>query len=425
MRKLTAEERCELLLEMSRRSRGTLDLEETLGRLLDSIGAVVACDAAGIFALSDDLYPVRVRPEGKIAGVARRGFLVRPVGEDRMLSEGAGIVGAAIGGGERVVVPDVRLDPRYVVGREETLSEVAVPIRVDGRTIAALNVESDRVAAFDARDVELLEFFAEAAALAIEKAMLHRHLIDREHLEAQLRLARDVQVGLLPRTSPRCEGYDVTAICLPSLELGGDCYDFFPLDGGRLGLVIGDVAGKGVPAALTMATFRALLRARRETSPSLSATMTAVSRLLRESSGPRSFVTAVFAALEPETGRLAYVSCGHPLGLVTRGDGRIEELENCGPVLGVFDEAEYQERSTTLAPGDQLTLYTDGLVEERDAAGDQFGIDRVHAALRTGNGRSLEALAEGLVKDVRAFGAAQHLADDLTLVLVRRRSDPC
>lgn len=421
MRRLTAEERCDLLLEISRRSRGTLDLEETLGRLLDSIGAAVGTDAAGIFALSDDLYPVRARPEGKIAGVARRGFLVRPVGEDAMLSAGAGIVGAAIAGGETVVVPDVRLDPRYVVGREETLSEVAVPIRVDGRTIAALNVEGDRVAAFDERDVELLEFFAEAAALAIEKAMLHRHLVDREHLEAQLRIARDVQVGLLPKISPRCEGYDVAGRCLPSLELAGDYYDFLPLEGGRLGLVIGDVAGKGVAAALTMATFRALLRARRETGSSLAGTMAAVSRLLRESSAPRSFVTAVFAALEPATGRISYVSCGHPLGLVTRASGGIEELENCGPVLGVFDEAEYEERSTTLSPGDQLTLYTDGLVEETNAAGEQFGIERVRAALLTRSGGTLESLAEGLVREVRCFGASPLLADDLTLVMVRRR----
>lgn len=420
MRKLTAEERCGLLLEMSRRSRGTLDLEETLGRLLDSAGAVVGYDAAGVFALSDDLYPVRARPEGKIAGVVRRGFLVRPVSEDAMLRSGAGIVGAAIASGETVAVPDVRLDPRYVVGREQTLSEVAVPIRVDGRTIAALNVEFDRVAAFDERDVELLEFLAEAAAMAIEKAMLHRHLLDREQLEAQLRIARDVQVGLLPRAAPRVEGYDVAAVCLPSLELGGDCYDFFPLAGGRLGFVIGDVAGKGVPAALTMATFRALLRARRETGPGLSGTMAAVSRLLRESSGPRSFVTAVFAALEPGTGRLDYVGGGHPAGVVTRADGATEELSNCGPVLGVFDEAAYVERSTTLFPGDQLVLYTDGLVEERNAAGEQFGIERVRAVLGATRSRPAAAVAEELVREVRGFCASPQLADDLTLVLLRR-----
>lgn len=420
MRKLTAEERCGLLLEMSRRSRGTLDLEETLDRLLDTVGAVVGYDAAGIFALSDDLYPVRSRPEGKIAGVVRRGFVVRPVSEDAMLRTGAGITGAAIAGGETVAVPDVRLDPRYLVGREETLSEVAVPIRVDGRTIAALNVEFDRVGAFDERDVELLEFFAEAAALAIEKAMLHRHLLDREHLEAQLKLAREVQVGLLPRSAPRCDGYEIAAVCLPSLELGGDCYDFFPMEGNRLGLVIGDVAGKGVPAALTMATFRALLRARRGTGSGLAGTIEVVGRLLRESSGPRSFVTAVFAALEPSTGRLDYVGGGHPPGVLTRADGRTEELSNCGPALGVFEDAEYVERSATLGPGDQLTLYTDGLVEERNAAGEQFGIERVRAALREGRDRPVSEVADGLVRDVRTFCASRQLADDLTLVLVRR-----
>jgi sigma-B regulation protein RsbU (phosphoserine phosphatase) len=419
-RKLTSESKAALLLEISRRSRGTLDLEETLNLLLDSIATVIDYDAAGFFALNDPAYSLSPRPEGRIAGVAQRGFLERPVGEDEMLTTGKGIVGDAMRNGDLVILPDVRLDSRYIVGRKETLSEVAVPISVGGRTIAALNLESDRLGAFDGSQREILLFFAEAAALAIEKAMLHRQLIDREQMETQLRLARDVQLGLLPDKPPTCEGYDLTGVCIPSLELGGDYYDFFPFDDGRLGLVIGDVAGKGVPAALTMATFRALLRARRDMGPALSDVAFAVNRLLRESSAPRSFVTGIYATLEPESGRLTYVSCGHPLAIVARSDGSIEELDNSGPVLGAFDDARYEERLTTLRPGDVLLLYTDGLVEAVDESGGLFGVERTADALRETRNLAVTEISRSLIGRARAFTDSDHLADDVTLVLLKR-----
>ena len=280
-RSLSAEERCALLLEIARRSRGTLDLGQIFDRLLDAVSTVVEFDAAGIFALNEVLAAPGEPVVGKIAAVARRGYEERPVADDRMLSAGEGLIGRAIRTGRSVLARDVRSEPLYVVGRPETLSEVVVPILFEGRGIAALDVESDRLSAYDAADLERLEFFAEAAGMAIEKAMLHRRLVELEQVDAQVRLAREVQLGLLPRAAPEVPGWEIAGLCRPSLELGGDLYDHFPLaplpprralepDGpenrlgaGRHGLVIGDVAGKGVPAALIMATFRALMRARR------------------------------------------------------------------------------------------------------------------------------------------------------------------
>lgn len=419
-RKLDAEAKCALLLEISRRSAGTLDLARTLDLLLDAVATVVDYDAAGIFVLNADLYPERTRPRGMIAGVARRGFPDRPVDEDAMLSSGRGLVGHAIRTGQSVLVPDVRRDPRYVVGRAETLSEVAVPIAVSGRTVAALDVESDRPAAFAERELELLEFFAEAAALAIEKALLHRHLLAAGRLDTQLRIAREVQDGLLPGVAPAPPGYDLAGRCLPSLELGGDYFDFLPCADGRLGLVIADVAGKGVPAALIMATFRALLRSRHELGASLPETVAAVGRLLRESAAPRAFVTCCYAVLDPASGRLAYSSCGHPLGLVARAGGRLEELENCGPALGVFADALHVEREVVLAPGDRLLLFTDGLVEAADAAGEQLGGERLRALWAEGGALDAAALVDRLVTGVRGFAASPQLADDLTLLVLRR-----
>ena len=439
-RQLSAEERCALLLEIGRRSRGTLDLGQMFDRLLDVVSGVVAFDAAGIFALNEVLAHPGRPVAGKIAVVARRGYLERPVADDRMLSGAKGLVGHAIRTGASLLVPDVRSDPRYIVGRRETLSEMVVPIRFDGRAIAALDVESDRLGAFDAADLGRLEFFAEAAAMAIEKAMLHRRLVELEQVDAQVRLAREVQLGLLPRSAPAIPGWDIAGLCRPSLELGGDLYDHFPLAAGgtteraRLGhhgLVIGDVAGKGVPAALIMATFRALLRARRDpagdargenpTGPA--ATVAAVSRLLRESTATRAFVTCCYAVLEAGSGEIVYASCGHPPALVARRGGAIEELENCGPALGAFEQESFVERRVALAPGDSLLLYTDGLTEACDPAGEPFGFDGVRAAFaELADRREISALqlADELVRRVVGFVASENLADDLTLVIVRR-----
>ncbi len=451
-RQLGAEERCALVLDIARRSRGTLDLGQLFDRLLDAVGSVVDCDAAGIFALNEVLTPPGAPVFGRIAAVARRGYEERPAADDRMLSAGEGLVGRAIRTGRSALVRDVRSDPHYVAGRLETLSEVVVPILFEGRGIAALDVESDRLAAFDESDLERLEFFAEVAGMAIEKAMLHRRLVELEQVGAQVRLAREVQLGLLPRCAPDLPGWEIAGLCRPSLELGGDLYDHFALDAfhpfdasgstrtGRHGVVIGDVAGKGVPAALIMATFRALLRARRETEGGAAggpaATVAAVSRLLRESTATRAFVTCCFAALDPASGEIVYASCGHPPGLVARAGGGagaeagalderapLSELENCGPALGAFEHERFVERRVTLDPGDCLLLFTDGLTEALSPAGEAFGSERVRAALVELAGRreiSAVRLADELVHRVVEFVASEHLNDDLTLVVLRR-----
>jgi len=416
----TAEEQRDLLLEIARRSRDTLDLGQTLDRLLDAVGAVLDYDAAGVFALAEVMDPAGDKPGAKILGVARRGYLERPVADDRMLSGGEGLVGHAIRTGVSILVPDVRLDRRYIVGRRETLSEVVVPISVEGRTIAALDVESDGLAAFGESDLARLEFFAEAAAMAIEKALLHRRLLASEQLESQLRLAREVQLGLLPRSAPALAGWEVAALCRPSLELGGDLYDDFELARGRHGLVIGDVAGKGVPAALIMATFRAQLRARRDVDEGPAATVAAVSRLLRETASTRGFVTCCYAALEPRTGDLLYASCGHPEGIVLRRGGGLEELENCGPALGIFEDERFVERRLAIRPGDSLVLYTDGLTEAASPTGEPFGVDRLRAELARNASGGAGAIAGELVRCVTEFVSSPHLADDLTLFVLKR-----
>lgn len=418
--RLDAAARVRLLLEIAHRTRGTLELGEVLNRLLDALGLIVAFDAAGIFVLRQDLRITSGRRGALIAGIAERGFDRDPHASDPMLDFGRGIVGHVIRTGEPVIASDVRRDPRYVIGRHTTASEATVPISLDGSTIGALNVESDTLRRYGDRDLEPLSFFAEAAAIAIERAMLHQRLLAMREVESQLRVAQEVQARLLPSSAPVIGGYDFAGTSLPSAEIGGDYFDFLPRAADELGLAIADVSGKGIPAALVMAMFRVLLRTEAARGDGVAATAAAVNRLLKETSVARAFVTGVYGVLEPATGRLTYVNCGHPPPLLLRRAGDVELLAPCGPLLGVFPQATYGERTITLSAGDTLVCYTDGVVEALNAEDEQFGLDRLAAAAQRHLRCTAAEIVAAVVEATSTFSGRPDRADDLTLLVVRR-----
>lgn len=222
-----------LLLEISQQISRTIDLQDVLNHLLQSVRSVVQCDAAGIFVLNRNVPCGMGSGLNMIAGMAAFGFQGLAEGRDPMLRSGKGIVGHVIRTGEIVIAPDVRLDPHYIEGRSETLSEIAVPIVSNAEVIGALNLESNRLQAFSAGDAELLEAFAVAAAISIEKAVLHRQVVEKQRIEQQLKLAREVQTSLLPTNAPIVPGYDIAGLNLPAWDVGGDYFDYFPLADGR------------------------------------------------------------------------------------------------------------------------------------------------------------------------------------------------
>jgi phosphoserine phosphatase RsbU/P len=412
-----------LLLELSHKISRTLDLQEVLDHLLESLRTVIPYDAAGIFVLSRSV-PLTSAPQSHlIAGVARVGFEA-PRLDDPMLRLGQGIVGHVIRTGESVLARDVRQDPRYVDGRPATRSELAVPIVSNAQVIGALNLESDRTGAFTAEDGELLEFFASAAALSIEKSLLHRQVLEKQRIEQQLAVAREVQRGLLPSAPPRLPGYDIAAVQLATWTIGGDYFDYIPLANGRFGLVIADVSGKGIPAALIMATFRAALRSELRRQAELGPLMQALNRLLLESQGDSRFVTAVYGSLDPASGRFGYVNCGHNPPLLLRADGGVETLECGGVALGMLPEVSFATATTTLRPGDMLALYTDGVVEPANAHENEFGTARLQEVLRSSASLSAAESVQAVVDATRSFSGQDRYDDDFTLVVVRRALGP-
>jgi sigma-B regulation protein RsbU (phosphoserine phosphatase) len=419
---LPSELRYRLLLELSQRISRTLDLQVVLDDLLQVLRSAVAYDAAGVFVLNQAVPIVRRTDPNLIAGMAQVGFDDPPV-DDPMLRSGKGIIGHVIHTGETVNVPDVARDPRYVAGRAATRSELAVPIVSEAGTIGCLNVESDRPSFFTAADAELVQFFASAAALSIGKALLHRQVLDKQRLEDQLKVAHEVQSGLLPGAPPDLPGYDIAAVNLPSHAIGGDYYDYVPLGGDRLGLAVADVSGKGIPAALIMATFRAALRTQMRRRSRLTAVASQLNGAVLEFRDASRYVTAVCAVLDAD-GRICYVNCGHNPPLLLRAGGGREMLRRGGAALGLFAGERFREGTVRLEPGDSLVLYTDGVVEPTDAQDAEFGTDRLEAAVRGAGDRPATEALRAVIEATQAFSGRDRYDDDFTLVVVKRHAGP-
>lgn len=420
--KLSIETKYQLILDISQKVRDTLDLDEILNHLLDSVKTVLDYDAAGIFVLNQNLVHGRHEvPREMIAGIARRGFDPGPPSEDAMLMHGQGIIGYVIHNCQTVIVPDVRLDPRYVAGRQATQSEITVPVIRNERAIGALNIESDQLSAYSNEDIDVLQFFADAAAISLEKAMLHKQLLEQELIGKELETARQVQTRLFPQSPPSLPGYDIAGICIPAEEIGGDYYDYIPLSRKRLGLAIADVSGHGIPSALVMTAFRALLRTKARGKSGPANIANTINRLLPEFTGDNHFVTAVYATLDISSGTLTYISCGHPPPLILNSDGEVHKLDRRNPALGVFQNLHYVSEQKQMAKGDILVLYTDGIIELMNQQGEFFGTKRLSEVIRENQSLALVSLVDKVIEATQLFTAYSGFRDDIALVLLKRK----
>ncbi|MBK7630844.1 MAG: SpoIIE family protein phosphatase [Ignavibacteriales bacterium] len=417
---LTAEIKYKLLRNISNKIRGTLDLDKILNLLLDMLANVIDYDAAGIFILSEDInHPGYHQTRQKIASMVQRGFGNLPLESDGMLMEGKGIVGQTIKMGKSIILNDVTKDERYIPGRKETRSEITSPILRDGKTIGALNVESDKLAAFDPADIEVLNFFAEASAISIEKALLHYQIIEKKKIEEQLQLAKDVQLSLLPNSEPEIEGYHFASVCIPAYEIGGDYFDYIVLDENRLAIVIADVSGDGVPAALIMAAFRALLRYNAKLFSEPREIMKLMNEQVSEFMRKRDFISVFYGILNHRTHTFTYCNCGHNPALLWDND-TTTLLEGGGPSLNLLKDAEFKSSEITLNKNDQILLYTDGVVEVFSKDKNQFGLDRLIEIFEINTTQSPQKMVDEIISATKYFSTSDIYNDDFTLLLLKR-----
>ena len=419
--RLTAAAKYRLLRDISYKIRDTLDLKVILNHLLDTVHQILPYDAAGIFVLNREIFRTPYhRDRTMIAGIAERGFDQRPADLDPMLMEGKGIIGAVIQSGESVVIPDVRLDTRYVAGRAATRSEIAVPIIRDGRPFGALNLESDRLKAFGKNDLEVLQFVADAASISIEKSILHTEILEKKRIDDQLQIAAELQTRLLPARPPQVKGYSIAGRCTPAYEVGGDYFDYVRLDNGRLGVVVADVSGNGIAAALLMSSFRALLIPAARSGISPATLMARMNVLLPEFARKRDFITAFYGILDPGEGTFTYSNCGQNFPFLVRSDGQIERLTQSGPSLIILPDAAYETGTVALREGDLLVLYTDGVVEVFNRYRQEFGIEQLEEVARRSSGGPADLVLREIVAATHSFSGPEVSQDDATLVVIKR-----
>jgi phosphoserine phosphatase RsbU/P len=322
---------------------------------------------------------------------------------------------------------DVQADERFAAALSMRISGirslVAAPLLDPEGTLGLIVLESRAgVRQFSEEDLELLVSLASVAALHIRNLALALEAAERRRLEAELALARRIQMALLPNRLPDVPGWELYGGNIPSRGVSGDYYEVVERDGGReCVLMVADVAGKGMAASLLTVSLQAL-----STGPVMDGLppdeiCARLSWLLYLRTPPEKYATAFLGVLEPATGRLSYTNAGHNPPLLVRADGAVEELAATGVPLGLLPQAPYQAGVAELGPGDLLVLYTDGLVEACGPDGEEYGQERLKEACRRHRGEAeLAALAEALEGDLETFAGGVPFADDRTIVLARR-----
>ncbi|WP_428937349.1 SpoIIE family protein phosphatase [Fontivita pretiosa] len=318
-------------------------------------------------------------------------------------------------------VRNMATDPRVLypadAQREGIASFLAVGMRYQGKPIGVLRLYTETEQTFSQLRINLLKAVAAQAAAAIENARLLDETLQAEALEKQVRMAAEVQQRMIPQQPPQVPGIDLAAVYVPCFELGGDFYDFIPLPYDNVGLVIADVAGKGVPASLIMASVRAALRAQVDNVYYLYEVIRRLNIMLHRDSKPTEFVTLFYGVLDANNRRLTYCNAGHPPGLLLR-DGQVTELRSDNMVLGVDPDEAYTQSIVDLRSGDLLLLYTDGLADAMNFENQTFGRQRIIEAFKKG-GDTAETVAQNILWEMRRFVGLTRRTDDVTMIVAK------
>jgi sigma-B regulation protein RsbU (phosphoserine phosphatase) len=409
-----------MLLDITNKISRSLDLQEVLNLVMDTLDSLIPYDAAGIFVVQcvDKELVAQGEEPCTFKAEAVRGYDIDEL-QDLHLKLGEGFIGSVALSGEPLISHDVRTDPVYVNARDKTRSEMVAPIISNDEVIGVFDLESDELNAYSDDDLDVLNLLASQVAIIIEKVMLHEQMIEKKRLEGQLEVARQVQLELLPPSDPELEGFDISAYNFPTEEVSGDYYDWVRIYDDQIGLVIADVAGKGIPAALLMVFLRASLRAATQVGYATHISMTKVNYLLWESIERNQFITAFYGILDASTRTLSYSNAGHNPPLLIGADGQPSFIERGEQPLGMFRETRYHEYYHTFKPGEILVLYTDGVTEALSPAGEEFGRDRLVVAAMEAAGLSARELVARMQCSVMEWTDGVGSNDDATFFVIK------
>jgi phosphoserine phosphatase RsbU/P len=341
-----------------------------------------------------------------------------------------GIMGYALSAGEPIHVSDVKDHPSFrdaFLSYTGDVSALVSPLRHAGKDLGVLVVaRSHDDGAFSENDFAVFRSAAEQSSFAIGNARIHREAHEKRAMESELRTAREVQRILLPQESPVVPGFRISGTNLPARIISGDYYDYIDLGGGKFGIVIADVSGKGVPAGLIMAMCRSALRSVAPGEMSPSKVLAAVNRQLFPDIREDMFISMAYGILDAATGKLTLSRAGHDPALCYRqADGSVTTLRSPGLALGI-DSGDVFERVTRdqeveLRPGDCVLFYTDGVKEAIDAQEEEYGIDRMAASFKAAAPSGAEAVLQRVQAELKEFTGECAQMDDITLVAIEKR----
>lgn len=411
------QERLRQALAMAESLQNVLDLRRLLPQLLEDLFRVFPSSDRGLIMLQD-------QATGELLPVAAKS---REGGDEAQMRVSKTIVNEVREGRNAVLSADAMSDKRF--GSKESVagmhirSVMCVPFLRDKEFLGLVYLDTSRaVSKFSKDDLHLLTGIASQAALAIQNARVYNGLLRRKRIEQDLQVAQELQKRFLPEKAPDLPGFEFSAWYGAALEVGGDFYDFIERPDGRLGLAVGDVSGKGLPAALMMAKLMSdvLFFAMSEKEP-----RDVLTKLNGHISASRAaqgrFITLIYAVLDPDARTLRIANAGHPAPLIRKGaNGDVLRLdETVSPPLGVVRELRFEQQVCLLQPGDTVAVFTDGVTEAMDARREPFGAHRLQLAIEK-SPPSPKAVMEQILVDINEFVGLASPSDDLTLVCFGR-----
>jgi len=334
---------------------------------------------------------------------------------------GRGLVGYAVQEKTAVLAPDVSKDPRYIQLNPETRSELCVPLLYKGTAIGVLDLESTRRNYYNEDHVRTLTTLAGQIAIAIENARLYERIArEEQRLERDLSMAREIQIRLLPQSLPRLKSADIAAKFEPALMIGGDMFDFLEYSGDRVALVLGDVSGKGAPAALYAALVSGLLRSTASLEPHPAQMLSAINLSLNERRIEAQYVSLAYAVWDDDSRTMTFANSGLPRPFLCK-NGIISRIESTGLPLGLFEEADYDEVTVHAESGDLFVLVSDGILDAISASGEQFGPKRVEEIVQKNCSMQPSELVQSIFDAVDTHRGTRATFDDETVLAVKVR----
>lgn len=405
-------EHLKTLVEASKLINSSIEADALLATILTVAKKELGVDRGTLYFVDEEKGEIWSKVAGEV------GLLIRlPIGQ--------GLAGSVAASGEPVLLHDAYSDPRFSRAQDlatgyHTKSMLCTPIKNRaGKIVGVLQLLNKLRGAFGEADLRFLDAISDHMAIAMENATLHLALIEKQRMERELQLGREIQSNLMPHPPSDMRGVTLAARNVPCFEVGGDYYDFLELPNGDLGIVIADVSGKGVGAALIMSSIQSALRVAAPIEDDLAMLVARLNQLIFRSARGRKYVTFFFGRYSPSTGLLRYVNAGHNPPFVVDGDS-VTRLESTGRPIGILPDSAFTDAEITLAPGATLILYTDGLNEAENNDGDEFGNDRLAALVsETAPLETTEIVARVIAK-VTEFESGAHATDDKTIVVMRR-----